>query len=161
MPIYSTMGFIIKIIGTFFYTGFFPIAPATFASAVFALAYALIPGGEWLVHPIVCVLTLIISIPVSTQLEKEYGEDPGCVVIDEVVGMQLALVWATGVTGWGVFVVFAAFRVFDIVKPFPANWSQQLPGGWGVVTDDVIAGLYTRVALIAISSLVPGLGVFV
>jgi phosphatidylglycerophosphatase A len=155
------MAHVVKLIGTFFYTGFFPIAPATFASGVFALIYALVPGGEWLVHPVVCAVTLVVSVPVSTRLEKEYGEDPGCVVIDEVVGMQLALVWTSAVTGWGVFATFFVFRVFDVLKPFPANRSQRLPGGWGVVADDVIAGLYTRVALIAISSVLPRLGVFI
>lgn len=155
------MTFLIKLIGTFGFTGFFPFAPATFASAVFAAVYFLVPGGEWLVHPIVCAATLVVSVPVSTALEKRYGDDPGCVVLDEVVGMQVALVWTSGVSAWGIVAAFMFFRVFDIVKPFPANRSQALPGGWGVVADDVIAGVYTRVALIALSAAFPGLGSFV
>ena len=154
------MNHLVKFIGTFGYTGFFPVAPATFASAVFALIYAFVPGGGWLAHPIVCALTLVVSIPVSTRLEKEFGHDPGCVVIDEVVGMQVALVWAGGVSLWGLAAVFFLFRVFDIAKPFPANRSQRLPGGWGVVIDDVVAGVYTRIAIIIFAYFFPALGRF-
>jgi phosphatidylglycerophosphatase A len=154
------MTFLVKFIGTFAFTGFFPVAPATFASAVFAAVYALVPGGEWLAHPLVCAVTLVVSIPVSTALEKRYGEDPGCVVIDEVVGMQAALVWAGGVSLWGIGLVFVIFRVFDIVKPYPANSAQRLPRGWGVVADDVIAGIYTRIVLIAAAAAFPSLGSF-
>jgi phosphatidylglycerophosphatase A len=155
------MAFIVKLIGTFGFTGFFPVAPATFASAVFAAVYAFVPGGHWLAHPLVCAVTLIVSVPVSTALEKRYGDDPGCVVIDEVVGMQAALVWAGAVSLTGLFLAFVFFRVFDIVKPFPANRSQRLPRGWGVVADDVIAGIYTRVALVAAAALFPSLGSFI
>lgn len=155
------MTLLIRFIGTFAFTGFFPVAPATFASAVFAAAYAWLPGGHWLAHPLVCAVTLVVSIPVSTALEKRYGDDPGCVVIDEVVGMQAALVFAHGVSLWGLGLVFVLFRVFDIVKPYPANSAQRLPRGWGVVADDLIAGIYTRVAVIAAAAVFPSLGSFV
>jgi phosphatidylglycerophosphatase A len=82
------------------------------------------------------------------------------VVIDEVVGMQAALVWAGGVSLWGIGLVFVIFRVFDIVKPYPANSAQRLPRGWGVVADDVIAGIYTRIVLIAAAAAFPSLGSF-
>ena len=66
-------------------------------------------------------------------MEKHYGNDPGCVVIDEVVGMQVILVGASGVGVWGGLISFFVFRVFDVLKPFPIGRSQKLPGGWGVV----------------------------
>jgi phosphatidylglycerophosphatase A len=154
------MTFLVKLIGTFGFTGFFPVAPATFASAVFAAAYAFLPGGQWLAHPLVCAVTLVVSIPVSTALEKRYGKDPGCVVIDEVVGMQAALVWTSGVSVWGVGLAFVFFRIFDIAKPFPANSAQRLPRGWGVVVDDVVAGIYTRIALVVAAAVLPSLGNF-
>jgi phosphatidylglycerophosphatase A len=152
--------FVARLIGTFGFTGFFPFAPATFASLVFAAIYAWIPGGEWLAHPLVCALTLVASVPVSTHLEKKYGKDPGCVVIDEVVGMQAVLVWASDVSMGGIFLVFVFFRVFDIVKPFPAHRSQRLQGGWGIVVDDAIAGVYTRAAMILCALVWPSLGAF-
>ena len=155
------MNFVVKIIGTFGFTGYFPIFPATFASFVFILLYLLVPGGEVLAHPIVCAATLVVSIPVATRMEKFYGNDPGCVVIDEVVGMQVILVGASGVGLWGGLISFFVFRVFDVLKPFPVNRSQKLSGGWGVVVDDVLAGVYGRICLVLLSLLFPSLGRFV
>jgi phosphatidylglycerophosphatase A len=151
---------IARFIGTFGFTGFFPVFPATFASAVFVAVYWFVPGGEHLAHPLVFAVTAVISVPVSTALEKKYGHDPGCVVIDEVVGMQAILVGAARVGAWGIVLAFALFRVFDIAKPFPVGRAQRLPRGWGVVVDDVLAGAYTRVALILISLLFPSIGRF-
>lgn len=151
---------LVKIIGTFMYTGFFPFAPATFASAIFAAIYLWVPGGHWLANPWVALCTLVVSVPVSTRLERVYGHDPGCVVIDEVVGMQVVLVGASGVGVAGVAVAFFLFRLFDIVKPYPANRAQALPTGWGIVIDDVVAGIYTRVALVVVAVLFPALGRF-
>ena len=145
--------------GTFFYAGFFPFAPATFASAVFIAIYAFIPYGEYLAHPIVALVTLIIAIPISTECEKHYGHDPGCVVIDEVVGMQVILMFAEPTLS-GLFVAFVIFRVFDIWKPPPINKIQDLPGGWGIVLDDLMAGIYSRIAMVAASLTWIGLGRF-
>ncbi|MEJ2720351.1 MAG: phosphatidylglycerophosphatase A [bacterium] len=147
------------IIGTFFYTGFLPVAPATFACLVFVLAYALIPGGRVLVHPLVVLATLVVSVPVSTWLEKSRGHDAGCIVIDEIVGMQLVLTLAAP-TAPGIAAGFLLFRLFDIVKPYPINRSQQLPRGWGIVADDFLAGVYARIALIFIARFYSGLGTF-
>jgi len=155
------LNFIVKFVGTFAFTGYFPVFPATFASAVFVLIYALVPGGEIVVHPVVCVITLAVSIPVSSRMEKLYGTDPGCVVIDEVVGMQVVLVGAAGVSVWGLLAAFVLFRIFDIAKPFPIGRSQNIPGGTGVVVDDFLAGIYARVVLVLLSLALPSLGQFV
>jgi phosphatidylglycerophosphatase A len=152
------LNFVVKIIATFGLTGYFPIFPATFASFVFILLYLFVPGGEVLAHPVVCAVTLIVSIPVSTRMERQYGNDPSCVVIDEVVGMQAILVWSSGVGVWGGLIAFFLFRIFDVLKPFPVDRSQKLPGGWGIVVDDLLAGLYARVCLVALSLLFPSLG---
>lgn len=154
------MNAIAKFIGTFAYTGFFPVAPATFASAVFTVVYVFVPGGHVIAHPVVCLVTLLISVPVSTRLEKVYGEDPSCVVIDEVVGMQVILVSTANLSGWGVGLAFLLFRVFDVVKPFPVNRSQKLRAGYGIVADDVLAGLYARIVLIAVAAVFPSIGNF-
>ncbi len=151
---------IVTIAGTFFYTGFFPFAPATFGCLVFVLVYALVPGGHVLAHPLVVLATLIVSVPVSTQLEKDRGHDAGCIVIDEVVGMQLVLTLAAPTT-LGLAAGFLFFRLFDIVKPYPINRSQRLPGGWGIVADDLLAGVYARIALIFIARFYSGIGTFV
>lgn len=146
-----------KIIGTFGFAGFFPVAPATFATLVFVLVYSWVPGGEVLAHPIVFLATLIVSVPASTALEKKYGHDARCIVIDEIVGIQIALTLAAPTT-LGVWAAFFLFRLFDIVKPFPAGRAQNLPRGWGVVADDVAAGIYVRLVLVVVAWLFPGVG---
>ena len=69
--------------------------------------------------------------------------DPGRIVIDEAAGQLIALYGLTGLDWLHIGLAFAGFRFFDIVKPWPINVSQRLPGGWGVVIDDVLAGFYT------------------
>ena len=73
--------------------------------------------------------------------------------------MQAVLVWAQP-TRTGLVLAFFLWRVFDVVKPPPVRRSQHLPGGWGVVFDDVLAGVYTRIAMILIGLLWPGIGQF-
>jgi phosphatidylglycerophosphatase A len=144
---------------TFFYTGFFPFAPATFATFVFLLVYVLVPGGDWIASWTIFLPTLLLSIPTSTIVEKERGEDPHCVVIDEVVGIQIALLQATPSLA-GVATAFVLFRIFDVWKPFPIDRIQSLPRGWGIVADDVVAGLYTRAVLLIASQFTHALGRF-
>jgi phosphatidylglycerophosphatase A len=146
--------------GSFLYTGFFPFAPATFATAVFLALYWLVPGGAWMAHWAVLAVTAVLSVPSATAMERRYGTDPHCVVIDEVVGIQIALVGAAP-TLPGVIAAFVLFRIFDVWKPEPINRLQSLPGGWGVVADDVLAGVYTRVVVTAAAAFVPALGRFI
>ncbi len=153
------MNRLITVLATFFYTGFFPFAPATFATAVFLALYWLVPGGAWMAHWAVLAVTAVVSIPVSGAMESRYGKDPHCVVIDEVVGIQIALA-GTSPTLSGVVVAFFVFRLFDVWKPFPIDRLQSLPGGRGIVADDAVAGLYTRLVLIAVSLATPALGRF-
>ncbi|MFQ5511258.1 MAG: phosphatidylglycerophosphatase A [Candidatus Krumholzibacteriia bacterium] len=153
------MRFVLTLIGTFAYSGFFPVAPATFASLVFLLVYGLVPGGEMLANPVVALVTLAVSIPIATRLEKLYGHDAGRIVIDEVVGLQVVLV-AAQPSASGLVLVFFLFRMFDIVKPYPVGRSQKLPAGLGVVADDFLAGLYTRLVLVLVTFLYPGAGSF-
>ncbi len=148
------------LVASFLYTGFFPFAPATFATAVFLAAYWLVPGGEWTAHWAVLVATTMVAVPASTRVERAHGKDPNCVVIDEVVGIQIALAFAEPTLA-GVIAAFLLFRLFDIWKPFPIHRLQSLPGGWGIVADDALAGLYARVVLAVISWLTPALGRFV
>jgi phosphatidylglycerophosphatase A len=74
--------------------------------------------------------------------------------------MQLVLTLASPTT-LGLAAGFLFFRFFDIVKPYPINRSQQLPGGWGIVTDDFLAGVYARILLIFIARFTSELGTFV
>ena len=153
------MRHIVTCIGSFGYSGFFPIAPATFSSFLFVLLYLFLPGGEVLVTAYVFVPLLLASIPIASAMERWYGHDASCITIDEIVAMQLILIGAeTGLLG--LICAFFLFRFFDIVKPFHAGRSQKLPGGFGVVVDDLIAGIYTRLVLIGASLLFPAVGRF-
>jgi phosphatidylglycerophosphatase A len=116
-------------------------------------AYAAVPGfapavpgapGTWALAAIVAVA--IVSIPAANAAEVEFGHDGGPIVIDEVVGQWIAV---AGLPATPLVLVagFLFFRAFDIFKPFPAGRSQRLPGGWGVLADDVIAGIYAAVAV--------------
>ncbi len=141
------MNRIVTLFATFFYTGFFPFAPATFATFVFLAVYWLVPGGDWIATWTIFIPTLVLSIPASSHMEKTHGKDPHCVVIDEVVGIQVVLLGATPSLA-GVIAAFVLFRIFDVWKPYPIDRLQSLPRGWGIVADDVVAGIYSRVVLV-------------
>jgi phosphatidylglycerophosphatase A len=119
-----------------------PVAPGTVASALTALLL-------WLLHLSPLALTaLLIAVTVlgtwaAGEAERAlgHGKDPGAIVIDEVAGMVLSVL-AVPPSLVLVTVAFVLFRVFDVTKPFPANVSQRLRGGIGVMMDDLIAGLY-------------------
>ena len=77
------------------------------------------------------------------MVERDLGKhDPGMVVVDEMVGMWLGL-WLVPHHLWLFLIALGLFRLFDIWKPFPINSIQKLPEGWGIMMDDVGAGIYT------------------
>ncbi len=138
--------FLITLFGSFFYSGFFPFAPASFACVVWLAVWLFVPGGRYLTHPLSLAVTIPLSVYLSTVMERYYGKDASRIVIDEFVGMQVALCMVepslrAGAAG------FVLFRFFDIAKPFPVGRSQRIRGGFGVVMDDVLAGIYSYAAL--------------
>jgi len=138
-------------LASFGYVGFAPIAPGTVGSAA---AFALILPVRWAGVPgldLAVALLLFFAGAWSARVaERHLGtEDPGPVVIDEVVGMIVSLLWLPA--SWPVFLAaFLAFRVFDIVKPWPAGRLERLPGGWGIMADDVMAAVYANLAVQAL-----------
>jgi phosphatidylglycerophosphatase A len=139
--------FLVTIFGSFFYTGFFPFAPASFASLIWLLVWLFAPGGHWMTHWAVIAGLIPVAVIISGIMEKYYGEDASCIVIDEVVGMQVTLLLSP-VTLKAGLIGYVLFRIFDIVKPFPAGRSQRLPGGVGVVVDDILAGSYALAVMV-------------
>ncbi len=131
------------------YSGYSPIAPGTAGSAFAWLIFWLIPGFRGISLLAACVLFFAVGVYSATQVEKyEKKKDSGKIVIDEVVGMWLTLLFlpaGMNIIWW--IAGFFVFRIFDIIKPFPANRSQALKGGWGVMADDVIAGIYANLLL--------------
>lgn len=126
---------------TFLGCGFFPIAPATFASAVAAVVLYFVYPLPALWTGVACVVVLFLGVWSSGRIERFYGHDPSAAVIDEVLGMMLTL-WAAPMTPTVILVGFLAFRVFDILKIWPGRLLERLPGGWGIMLDDAMAGVY-------------------
>ena len=91
----------------------------------------------------------VVGALTATRVERRLGKDPSPVVIDEVVGFLICMFgfcWSPR----GLIAGFFVFRFYDIAKPFPARRSEKLPGGWGIMTDDVIAGIYSNITLLII-----------
>ena len=124
--------------------GYAPVAPGTITSlAVALLVWLLAPAEVWLLGGVLVVGA--IGIWASGREETRLGlHDPRTIVVDEVAGMLVALVGHPRNVLW-VLGLFLLFRVMDIWKPFPIRQLQGLPGGWGVVSDDLLAGLYANV----------------
>ena len=136
-----------KAVASLAFSGYAPIAPGTAGSALTAVAYFFLCSSlgvvEWL-----AILTAVffVAVYVAGEMEREWGKDPGRVVIDEAVGYLVTVAFiphSLSVAAAG----FVLFRIFDIVKPPPVRRMEGLPGGWGVVVDDVVAGVYGNLVL--------------
>ena len=140
--------------------GYFPVAPGTAGSALgvaIAAALAMVsPRHPWLrIWLIVAAAAMIaIGVRAATRAEAYFGKiDPSEVVIDEVAGQFVTLAGAPDASWKWLAIGFLVFRLLDIVKPFPARRAERLPGGWGIMTDDLIAGAYGAAALAAAGKL--------
>jgi phosphatidylglycerophosphatase A len=156
-----------EFISTGFFSGYLPKAPGTWGSLVALLLFAvtakwLPQGGMWRVGAIAVswwalilgAVTTAAGIYASGLLAKEWREDdPGEVVIDEFAGIFFALSLVT--PDWvGLAAAFAFFRLFDVWKPGPIHSLQDMPGGYGIVLDDVLAGLAAAPCALAVQFLV-------
>jgi phosphatidylglycerophosphatase A len=137
--------------------GFVPVAPGTVGSAVGLLVYYVVRTAESAtVEAAVIGVLVVVGIWSATISGRLLGsDDPGPVVIDEVVGMLMTL-WALPVTPLGALVAFLLFRALDVVKPFPANRLEALHGGTGVMADDMMVAVYGNVIMRGLALLAPG-----
>ena len=130
------------IFSTFFGTGFFPIAPGTAASFLTVLLFKLgLYRLPWPFQALIIVVLFIAGGAASTRYARLLNrKDPGRIVIDETCGQLIALFLVT--PGWKeLLLAFFLFRIFDIIKPYPIKKLEGLPLGWGIMADDVGAGL--------------------
>lgn len=134
---------------TFFGAGFGRPGPGTWGSVAAVLLWA---AFAWAFHPstftlalaltLAIALSLVIGIPAATIVARESGrKDPQIVVIDEVSGQWITLLF-TPFDLRHALIALVLFRLFDMTKPFPIRRIENLPEGWGIVLDDVAAGLY-------------------
>jgi phosphatidylglycerophosphatase A len=144
-------------IATVGYCGYFPIAPGTVGSAAGLVVYLLV---WWSQSPLVEVGLILVlfaaGVWAGTTSERYFGGiDPGPIVLDEVVGMLITLAFIpVGITG--ALIGFLLFRVFDVIKPFPAGRLEALHGGLGVMADDAMAAVYANIVLRLVLYLRPG-----
>lgn len=126
--------------------GYAPFAPGTVGSAVGLIIWWLLrgtPSGQ-----AAAIVVLFVAGAWSGSIAERYAKrtDPSFVVVDEVVGMLITLF--LNPVGWvGASIGFLVFRIADIIKPYPANRLERLPGGWGVMADDAMAAVYSNLLL--------------
>ena len=140
-----------ELIGSGFFIGYLPMAPGTWGSYSAACLLSILCGWFGLTLSIVsiigCVICFVIGIPASQALlEASQKKDSSFIVIDEWAGMFItySLVSFNLIN---ILCGFVLFRIFDIFKPWPARTLENLKGGWGVMLDDIIAGIYAALAL--------------
>ncbi|MDZ7363157.1 MAG: phosphatidylglycerophosphatase A [candidate division KSB1 bacterium] len=141
-----------RVLATAGFIGYSPVAPGTMGSLAAALVFFLVRSylSTW---PFAAGLLILFALAIwsSQQMvareSRDSGKiDPQEIVIDEVAGMMVTLAFVPlnlKTIGLG----FLLFRIFDVTKPFPARRAEKLPGGWGIVMDDVVAGIYANVVL--------------
>jgi phosphatidylglycerophosphatase A len=140
------MKVIVRFVATVAWVGYAPIAPGTAASAAAAVVLWFIPA----VGPVTSIATVlflvVIGIWASSQAEFIYGHDASKIVIDEFAGYFLALLFLPKT--WLLLLLgFFLFRFFDIFKPYPLRRAERLKRGFGVMADDLLAGVYTNILL--------------
>jgi phosphatidylglycerophosphatase A len=131
---------------TGFGVGYVPVAPGTFGSLLGLAVWTAVSGS---LAGQVLLIVLLFGIggwSAGAAERKLQADDPGPVVIDEVLGMLVTLF--LNPVGWGgALLAFLLFRFFDVVKPYPADRLERLHGGFGVMADDVMAAVYANIGL--------------
>lgn len=142
-------------LGSGLFTGYFPIAPATVTS-FFTLIPAFFLCRLPLLSAFIIVMVFFLGVWLANDLEKVWGKDPKRVTIDEICGTLITFFYLP-VSIWGLVLGFFLWRGFDVLKlPF-INQIQRVKGGWGVMLDDVLAGVCANVVLRVLVLLIPWL----
>jgi phosphatidylglycerophosphatase A len=144
---------LIKTISTFFFIGYLPLAPGTFGSIAGVGIFYLLNGSSWPGYFLFVFSLMALGLLTSGRAERLLNKkDPGCIVIDEVMGMLIALSFLPPDPKI-IILAFLMFRILDTLKPFPAGRVQNMHGAIGVMGDDMVAGIYTNIVLQIILSL--------
>lgn len=136
-----------RVIVTGLGSGYSPIAPATAGSAVFCLIFWFVPSALTWPGILLILPAFFAGVWLSSRAENEFGHDGGPIVIDELIGQWITLI-AVPHTYTGFVVGFFLFRLLDIWKPLGIRSSQKAPAGWGVMLDDLLAGILGAVILL-------------
>lgn len=141
------------IIASGFGTGFSPFAPGTAGAALatviwIALSLFVSPLPLLLITIALIIIFTALGVWSSNVLEPSWGKDPSRIVVDEMVGVWITLLAADAGNIYHALIAFALFRLFDIWKPLGIRKMESLKGGWGVMMDDVLAGVYGFIILL-------------
>jgi len=133
-------------LATGFGSGFSPVAPGT-AGTLVAIPFALLLPAGYLAQTLVIAGVTALAIWSAGVAARRFGlKDPGQIVVDEIAGYLVTVAFLP--SGWLTLAVgFVLFRLFDIVKPPPCRWAETLPGGLGIVADDLLAGVYANLVI--------------
>ena len=146
---------------SFFFLGKLPIAPGTFGSfGALVLAYFILEN----INPFAGYILLLLSgvlyyigLQIAPWCEEKYGKDPGIYVIDEVIGylipIGLLVIFEIDITTKIWILSFIAFRIFDVLKIWPAKDLEEMEGGHGIILDDIAAGFQTLIFILLLSQL--------
>ena len=138
---------VVKLLATFFYLGYSPVAPGTAGTIGAILPFYLISNLSPLAYFLILLGFIIFSIWISTEASAAFNKtDPSPVVLDEVCG-YLVTMFLVPASLLNIFLGFFLFRFFDVLKPPPVRSAENLPRGLGIVTDDVLAGIYANIVL--------------
>jgi len=139
------------VLATWFGCGMSPLAPGTVGTlGAIPLYLAVVQGGRASVVAAAVVIAGIGVWAASVVARERRESDPQIVVIDEVAGLLVTMIPFASFSWSALAVGFVAFRLADIVKPWPVRWLDRLPGGWGIVLDDIGAGALAALALVAL-----------
>ena len=141
---------------SFFFLGRSPVAPGTFGTlGSLILAYLIVQNIEYYVGLLLvcmCLIMYYVGLQVAPWCEEKYGKDPGIYVLDEVIGylipISLLIILNHEITQQIWIVSFVAFRVFDVLKIWPAKDLEKIEGGHGILLDDVAAGFQTLILIL-------------
>lgn len=135
------------------FSGYAGIVPGTVGSLVGLLLYLPLMAGPILLRVVAAIALFFLGVFASSRAEAVWRiKDPHPVVIDEIVGMWIALLFVPHDVVYYV-AAFVLFRLFDVIKPFPARQAELLKGGWGIMLDDVFAGIYAGAAVYGLDAL--------
>ncbi len=138
---------LIKTFASFFYLGYSPIAPGTAGTVGAVIVFYYLTKFSPFIYVSFLIGFIILSLWVSTKASLLYRTaDPRQIVVDEVCGYLVTMLLIPP-SLMNIILGFALFRFFDIVKPPPARSSERLPGGFGIVADDIVAGIYANIIL--------------
>jgi len=140
------MKLIIRLFCTLFGVGYAPVMPGTLASLATLAAFRLLLHGlAWPWYLVLLLGLFFLGVQASSSYAASvHQSDPRAVVIDEVCG-QLAALFVIPMRPWPLILAFVFFRFFDIIKPYPIRKLERIPGGWGIMADDLAAGVVSGI----------------